>query len=63
MTLDNNPFLRIRVLVKMLLFLYRYAKDIILTVVITQSASLLHRYFWWIFLVVCIKILFTSSKL
>ncbi|CAF1149980.1 unnamed protein product [Rotaria sordida] len=29
-----------------------YAKDIILTIVITQSTSLLHRYFWWLILAI-----------
>ena len=30
------------------LHLRRYAKDIILAIVIAQSASLIHRYLWWL---------------
>lgn len=33
-------------------WIFRYAKDIILTIVIAQSASLLHRYCWWILIAV-----------
>jgi len=29
-----------------------YAKDIILVIVITQSTSLIHRYFWWLLLAI-----------
>lgn len=40
-----------------------YAKDIILTIVIAQSTSLLHRYFWWILSAIPLYAIYKAGKL
>ncbi|CAF4589653.1 unnamed protein product [Rotaria sp. Silwood1] len=40
-----------------------YAKDIILAIVITQSASLIHRYFWWLILAIPLYAIYKAIML
>ncbi|CAF3951059.1 unnamed protein product [Adineta steineri] len=40
-----------------------YAKDIILAIVIAQSASLIHRYFWWFLLAIPLYALYKGLKM
>ncbi|CAF3768318.1 unnamed protein product [Rotaria magnacalcarata] len=40
-----------------------YAKDIILAIVITQFASLLHRYCWWLLLVIPLYAIYKAIML
>ncbi|CAF0797979.1 unnamed protein product [Rotaria sp. Silwood1] len=40
-----------------------YAKDVILAIVIAQSASLIHRYFWWFLLAIPLYALYKGIML